>query len=849
MSGVRQKARPVGAALKLDPRRPLRLDGVADAFLVRRGHVDVFARLAKGARRSLFRVEPGGVLIGLPGDAGVEVLAVGAAELMPTPLSQIEPRLADAWARRLAEVVGPADDPLPAIRAWLQAAAAEETAQLAARLDRDLARRQSLFGGLVALVTPGQAEAAGETAADDDPLFAACSAVARTLGLEPLTRLPAAGPPQEFGSLREIARASGVRVRQTVLRADWWREDVGPQVAWLDEARIPVAILPAGKDYVIFDPQTGARTPLDAGLAARLSADAACFYRPLPAGPLGLRALTAWIGIVAHGDLRRILLAAGGAALTALVAPALTGVLVDQAILRSDPGVLLFCALALAAAAFGAAGFLAMQSIAVLRLGASADALLQGAVMDRVLRLPARFFKGYSAGDLADRVFGVESLRRVFSGRAIGGVLAGVFSLFSFVLMAVLDARLALVAIGLALVQLGVITAFAFRKLRHERAYAEAHGLARGLVLQMLTGVGKLRVAAATTRVLALWAGRFSGQVGRFVDARRATGALTTFNAAFPVLATLAVFALAQPGPDAGFGRFLAFFAAFGQALATLSLFGAALGEFLAAAPALERLWPIITAEPEPRPQGGEDHVLTGAIEMRDVHFAYSAAQRPVLEKLSFSVAPGEFVALVGPSGGGKSTIFRLLLGFERAGAGAILYDGRPVEALDMVKLRRQVGVVLQDGRLLSGSLYENICGTMILPEEQVWAAVRRAGLEADIRSVPMGLHTVVTEGSAALSGGQRQRLLIARALVHEPRLLLFDEATSALDNNTQAIVSSALAELSVTRIVIAHRLSTIRDADRILVIDQGRVVQEGTFDTLNRQPGLFADLARRQLA
>jgi ABC-type bacteriocin/lantibiotic exporter with double-glycine peptidase domain len=205
-------------------------------------------------------------------------------------------------------------------------------------------------------------------------------------------------------------------------------------------------------------------------------------------------------------------------------------------------------------------------------------------------------------------------------------------------------------------------------------------------------------------------------------------------------------------------------------------------------------------------------------------------------------------VALVGPSGGGKSTILRMLLGFETPASGSVTYDGRPIQTLDMVKLRRQIGVVLQDGRLFSGSLYENVCGAVQVAEDDVWDAVRRAGLEPDVAAMPMGLHTVLTEGAVALSGGQKQRLLIARALVHRPKLLLFDEATSALDNRTQAVVAEALAELPVTRIAIAHRLSTVRDADRILVIDRGEVVQQGSYETLVAEPGLFADLAHRQL-
>jgi ABC-type bacteriocin/lantibiotic exporter with double-glycine peptidase domain len=219
-----------------------------------------------------------------------------------------------------------------------------------------------------------------------------------------------------------------------------------------------------------------------------------------------------------------------------------------------------------------------------------------------------------------------------------------------------------------------------------------------------------------------------------------------------------------------------------------------------------------------------------------------------VLQGLSFSIRPGEFVAIVGPSGCGKSTVLRLMLAYETPQAGEILFDGTSLATLDAVSVRRQIGVVLQNGRVQPGNLIENIGGGRPIALEDAWHAARLAGLEADIRALPMGMHTMLTDGGGTLSGGQRQRLMIARALARRPRILLLDEATSALDNRTQSIVTEAVAGLGLTRIVIAHRLSTIEKVDRVLVLDGGRLVQSGGFDELSARPGLFQDLARRQL-
>jgi ABC-type bacteriocin/lantibiotic exporter with double-glycine peptidase domain len=239
---------------------------------------------------------------------------------------------------------------------------------------------------------------------------------------------------------------------------------------------------------------------------------------------------------------------------------------------------------------------------------------------------------------------------------------------------------------------------------------------------------------------------------------------------------------------------------------------------------------------------------LSGAVEFSRLTFRYGAGGPPVLDNVGLRIAPGEYVAIVGPSGSGKSSLFRLLLGFERPESGAVFLDDKALDTLDISAVRRQLGVVLQNGKLATGSIYENICGGVQLPLEQAWEAARLTGLDTDIKTMPMGMHTAIAEGVNTLSGGQRQRIMIARAIARRPRILLFDEATSALDNQSQAIVSASLGNLNVTRIVIAHRLSTVREADRIIVLVDGKVVQTGSFAELNSTPGMFADFARRQL-
>jgi ATP-binding cassette subfamily C protein len=215
---------------------------------------------------------------------------------------------------------------------------------------------------------------------------------------------------------------------------------------------------------------------------------------------------------------------------------------------------------------------------------------------------------------------------------------------------------------------------------------------------------------------------------------------------------------------------------------------------------------------------------------------------------VSFHVKAGEFVAFVGPSGSGKSTVLRLLLGFEEPESGAIYFDGQELAGLDLQAIRSQIGVVLQNGRLMSGDIFTNIVGSSLATIDDAWEAARMAGLDLDVKRMPMGMHTVVSEGGGTLSGGQRQRLMIARALLRRPTVLFFDEATSALDNRTQAIVGESLDRLHATRIVVAHRLSTIMHADQIYVMEGGRIVERGNYGELMENKGLFSELAKRQL-
>lgn len=735
------------------------------------------------------------------------------------------------------------------------AAAERERLRLKAASDRRafgraITRLASTLDGHAAEAAPADAAAAG----DMDPLFAACRQVGAAAGIHvrPAPRDRGTATPRD--PLAEIAQASRIRIRQVLLRGEWWRQDGGPFLAHLAEDGRPVALLPCrGPGYRIHDPAHRTEQRVTPELAAGIDPRAYAFYRPFDDAAISIRDLLRFGFQGCRRDLLTVLLMSVAAGLLSLLPPIATGLVFNDIIPSADRPQLLQLTLGLLVIAVATAMFNATRTIALVRIAGRMEAQTQAAVWDRLLALPLPFFRPYTAGDLAVRAMGIDAIRQILSGATVTALIGGVVALFHFALLfhySVPLAWWAVLIIGLTV----AATALAGRlQLTHERVIAGIRSRLAGMVLQFLTSISKLRVAAAEVQAFALWADRFTRQRRLQFRARTIGNALAALNAAVPVVANLILFgaavSLLSDGESLRTGDFLAFLSSFGTCLAGMLSASAALVATLGIIPLYEQARPILTTRPEVDRGKADPGTLTGDFEVQHLRFRYQVDGPTVLRDVTFSAKAGEFIALVGPSGSGKSTILRLLLGFETPEAGAIYYDGQDFAGLDRNAVRRQIGVVLQNGRIMAGDIFTNIVGSSLATLEDAWNAAAMAGLADDIRAMPMGMHTVISEGGGTLSGGQRQRLLIARALVQRPRILFFDEATSALDNRTQDTVTTSLDRLRATRIVIAHRLSTILRADRIHVIDRGRIVETGTYAELLDAGGLFAELARRQIA
>jgi NHLM bacteriocin system ABC transporter ATP-binding protein len=517
-----------------------------------------------------------------------------------------------------------------------------------------------------------------------------------------------------------------------------------------------------------------------------------------------------------------------------------------------EKGLIVQAALAVAAAAVLSAVFMLWQNLAMLRLEGRMEAALQPAVWDRLLRLPTRFFASRSTGELASAAMGVSAVRRTVSGIAPVVVQSGALAVVDLAVLLWCSVPLASAALGMLAVVGALFLATGLWQLRWQRRLVELGNRLNNQAFQTLRGLPKLRVAAAESFAYASWAEGFA----RSRELQRTVGRIknltAVLNAVYLPLCTLLVFLL-MAGPARGSmdaSTFLTFTTAATTMLTSVTQLTGALVSAVAVLPMVEQIAPVLAEPPEVPPGAAAPGELTGAITARGLTFRYAPDGPLVLDDVSFEVRPGEFVAVVGASGCGKSTLLRLLIGFDLPRSGSVRYDGVDLGTLDRAAVRRQCGVVLQNAQPLSGSILDCVRGAGSYGPEEVWAALAMAGLAEDVRAMPMGLHTVVADGGGAVSGGQRQRLMIAAALIRRPRVLFLDEATSALDNATQKVVMDSTRAMRATRIVVAHRLSTVLDADRVLVMDRGRIVQEGPpAGLLADAGGPFHALVRRQLA
>ena len=655
---------------------------------------------------------------------------------------------------------------------------------------------------------------------------------------------------KEFDDLLEYQlRPGGIMKRRVRLEDNWYRDAAGAMLGTRTDDGSVVALLPLGtRHYYMVDHKRGKRILLTRKTKDLIEPEALQFYKPFPNGEMTLGSLLKYmLQQVAPADVAALLLAAVAVILVGMLMPWLNNMLFSDVLAAGSYRMLLGIGIFMVGASLSAVMFRTVKSLLTLRIQTRLSNNIYAATMMRVLSLPAGFFKDYTAGELSSRIQYMNELCYQIVNVFFSTGFSSLFSLIYVFQISAYAPALVWPAVLVVLLNLGITLLTVALQIRTAKKRMEADSRESGFDFQLIGGMQKIRLAGAEKRAFSRWGHLYARVAQLTYDPPFFLKISGVLNLAVSLVGTLVIYGLAIRS-GVSVSEYFAFNTAYGtMSGGVMALVGVA-QSIASIRPLLELVMPLMKAVPEQSENRKVVESVTGRIEMNNVTFQYEPGGRKILDEMNLTIHPGEYVALVGSSGCGKSTLLRVLLGFEEPQMGAVYYDGRDLRRIDVRSLRRKIGVVMQDGKLFSGSIFSNITVTAPwLTQEDAWEAAEVSGLADDIRQMPMGMHTVITEGAGGISGGQRQRILIARAVAAKPKILIFDEATSALDNLTQKKVSEALDKLRCTRIVIAHRLSTIRQCSRILFLENGKIIEEGTYDELMAKNGAFARLVERQ--
>ena len=646
-----------------------------------------------------------------------------------------------------------------------------------------------------------------------------------------------------------LLSSTGVLYREIILTKGWHTDAMGAMIATLKEDGTVVAVLPSdlgGYEYV--DPHTGKREKVNAAAEKKLGEEALCFYRPLPMRELKMRDLFRYMAsCLTARDLVGFALAALAITLVGLLMPKLNQILMGHVVEYGSMRLLAAVMSFLFFATIGSLMFSVIRSLLLNRIRYKLSINVNAANMMRILSLPASFFKDYSAGELNQYIGYLDSLCDTIVDSIFSTGITGVFSLVYLTQIFSFAPSLVWPSLIVTILTLAVSMISASVQMRVNKEKMVFSAKERGLVFSLITGIQKIRLSGAENRAFSKWSDLYAKGAELSYNPPAVIRLSAVITGAVSLIGTAVMYFISVRS-GVSVADYYAFNSAYGYISTAFSSLASVAITAASIKPSIELIKPLLEAKPELSDGLETVTSLSGSIELSHITFGYEPDSKPLFEDLSLHIPARQYVAIVGRSGCGKSTLMRLMLGFEKPSRGAIYYDRKDLQKLDMHSVRRQIGTVMQDGRLFSGSIFDNIViSAPTLKLSEAWEAAEIAGIADDIRDMPMGMHTVLQEGGGTISGGQRQRLMIARAIAPKPRILMFDEATSALDNITQKKVSEALDRMKCTRIIIAHRLSTIRHCDRILVLDGGKIAEDGTYEQLIEKNGIFAELVARQ--
>lgn len=654
----------------------------------------------------------------------------------------------------------------------------------------------------------------------------------------------------EFG-ITDIARISHFSYREVILTSGWERRDQGAFLVY-DQNKKPCLCLPKGSNsYILYDVENNVSTPVSKKVAQSISAKAFMIYRPLPARKLKGKDLAAFCkGSIRAVDIAWLVILSTATALIGLLTPTISQKLYDEYIPLGAKEILFQLGCLMASFMIANILFSIVKNLVNFRITSKMAYDTQSAIYGRLFNLPESFFRRFESADLAQRVMGAGNVINTVASVIFTSIVSVIFLIVYLIRMISYSGKLTLIGVLMVIVYAAAYYVISLIAIKHKQRSVELTGKTESVMFQFLTGISKIRIAGVEDRALYEYLKPYirlrNSEEKQQSIVNIGTVLSLVANSVFSIVLYIVIVNATE---DISVGTFIAFTSMFGAFTAYLLQVVQGLVSIRSEKPNLERLKPVLEETPEMEDGKELPGDISGAVEINNVTFSYSPDAPNVLENVDLDIRAGEYVGIVGPSGCGKSTLMKLLLGFEKPSSGKIYFDNKDIESVDKRELRKKMGVVLQDGKLISGSIFENI--TITAPNaalKDVQAVIKAVGLEKDISEMPMGLHTILSEDCGTISGGQQQRILIARAIISNPQILFFDEATSALDNVTQSMVCETLEKMNSTRIVIAHRLSTIIKCDRIIVMNDGRIVEQGNYNELMDNKGLFYELSSRQM-
>ena len=646
-----------------------------------------------------------------------------------------------------------------------------------------------------------------------------------------------------------LLTASDIMFRKVTLEQGWSRDAMGVMVTSLKDSGAVITVVRNGAGvYVYKDPKTGKNVTVHKAEEQKIGNEAYCFYRPLPLRSLTLKDLIRYMtDSVDTWDIASFIIASLMVTLVGMILPKLNHILMGEVVTYGSMQLLGAVMSFMLFAMISSFMLSIIKQFVQSRIRTKLSVNVQAAAMMRVLSLPAAFFKSYSSGELSQYLAYVNSLCTTLVDSIFSTAITGIFSLVYLTQIFSYAKSLVIPSLVVSVLTLGLSIAGNMAQSQINKELMELSAQERGLTYALMGGVEKIRLSGAENRVFTKWLDLYTRGADLKFNPPVIVKFQKVFNAAITLTGTIVMYFIAVK-TRVSVADYYAFNTAYAYVSGALNAITSVAIAAATVKPSLELIRPLMEAVPEKHVGRESVATITGNIELSHVTFRYEKEGRKIIDDLSLKIPARQYVAIVGKTGCGKSTLLRLLLGFEKPESGAIFYDRKDIQTLDLGSLRKLIGTVLQEGELFSGSIFENI--TISAPNltlQEAWDAAEIAGIADDIRAMPMGMSTVLQEGGGGISGGQKQRIMIARAVAPKPKLLLLDEATSALDNITQKQVSDALDRMRCTRIVIAHRLSTIRHCDRILVMDGGKIVEDGKYEQLIEKGGVFAELVERQ--